>query len=359
MIKKIDIYIIKKFLGTFFYAIALLSIIIIVFDISEKVDEFIERKAPVSEIIFSYYANFLPFFINLFSPLFTFIAVIFFTSKLARNTEIIAILSNGISFWRLLRPYMISAIFIACLSFYLTNFLIPKTNVNLRDFEIKYLHSNQLLKDQNIHMQVRPGMFYYVENYNNITNIGRKFSIENFKNGVLDYKLIADKIVWDSLTNRWKIINYYIRTIDGKNETITKGKEIDTILNLVPKDFTINVEDIKTMDYFQLRTFFNKEKLRGAENIKFYEVEKYKRVSFPFATIILTIIGVSLSSRKVRGGIGMHLGLGIAISFAFILFMQISTVFATAGDLSPLIAVWIPNILFFILGLFLLKMAPK
>lgn len=359
MIKKIDIYIIKKFLGTFFYAIALLSVIIVIFDISEKVDDFIEKKAPISEIVFSYYANFLPFFINLFSPLFTFIAVIFFTSKLARNTEIIAILSNGISFWRLLRPYMISAVFIACLSFYLTNFLIPKTNVNLRDFEIKYLNSNQLLKDQNIHMQVRPGMFYYVENYNNFTNIGRKFSIENFKDGVLDYKLIADKIVWDSLANRWKIVNYYIRTIDGKNETITKGKEIDTTLNLVPKDFTINVEDIKTMDYFQLRTFFYKEKLRGAENIKFYEVEKYKRVSFPFATIILTIIGVSLSSRKVRGGIGMHLGLGIAISFAFILFMQISTVFATAGALSPLIAVWLPNVLFFILGLFLLKMAPK
>lgn len=359
MIKKIDIYIIKKFLGTFFYAIALLSIIIVIFDISEKVDDFIEREAPVSEIIFSYYANFLPFFINLFSPLFTFIAVIFFTSKLARNTEIIAILSNGISFWRFLRPYMISAVIIAFLSFYLTNFLIPKTNVNLRDFEIKYLKSNQRLKDQNIHMQVRPGMFYYVENYNNLTNVGRKFSIENFKDGVLDYKLIADKIVWDSLSNRWKIVNYYIRTIDGKNETITKGKEIDTCLSLVPKDFTIDVDDIKTMDYFQLRNFFDKEKLRGAENIKFYEVEKYKRVSFPFATIILTIIGVSLSSRKTRGGVGMHLGLGIAISFAFILFMQISTVFATAGSLSPLIAVWIPNILFFILGLFLLKMAPK
>ena len=359
MIKKIDIYIIKKFLGTFFYAIALLSIIIVIFDISEKVDDFIEREAPVSEIVFSYYANFLPFFINLFSPLFTFIAVIFFTSKLARNTEIIAILSNGISFWRFLRPYMISAVIIAFLSFYLTNFLIPKTNVNLRDFEIKYLKSNQRLKDQNIHMQVRPGMFYYVENYNNLTNVGRKFSIENFKDGVLDYKLIADKIVWDSLSNRWKIVNYYIRTIDGKNETITKGKEIDTCLSLVPKDFTIDVDDIKTMDYFQLRNFFDKEKLRGAENIKFYEVEKYKRVSFPFATIILTIIGVSLSSRKTRGGVGMHLGLGIAISFAFILFMQISTVFATAGSLSPLIAVWIPNILFFILGLFLLKMAPK
>jgi len=359
MIKKIDIYIIKKFLGTFFYAIALLSIIIVIFDISEKVDDFIEREAPVSEIIFSYYANFLPFFINLFSPLFTFIAVIFFTSKLARNTEIIAILSNGISFWRFLRPYMISAVIIAFLSFYLTNFLIPKTNVNLRDFEIKYLKSNQRLKDQNIHMQVRPGMFYYVENFNNLTNVGRKFSIENFKDGVLDYKLIADKIVWDSLSNRWKIVNYYIRTIDGKNETITKGKEIDTCLSLVPKDFTIDVDDIKTMDYFQLRNFFDKEKLRGAENIKFYEVEKYKRVSFPFATIILTIIGVSLSSRKTRGGVGMHLGLGIAISFAFILFMQISTVFATAGSLSPLIAVWIPNILFFILGLFLLKMAPK
>ncbi len=359
MIKKIDIYIIKKFLGTFFYAIALLSIIIVIFDISEKVDDFIEKKAPVSEIVFSYYANFLPFFINLFSPLFTFIAVIFFTSKLARNTEIIAILSNGISFWRFLRPYMISAVIIAFLSFYLTNFLIPKTNINLRDFELKYLKNSKLLKDQNIHMQVRPGMFYYVENFNNFTNIGRKFSIENFTDGVLDYKLIADKIVWDSIANRWKIKNYYIRTIDGKNETITKGKEIDTTLNLAPKDFTIDVDDIKTMDFFQLRTFFNKEKLRGAENIKSYEVEKYKRVSFPFATIILTIIGVSLSSRKTRGGIGMHLGLGIAISFAFILFMQISTVFATAGALSPLIAVWIPNILFFILGLFLLKMAPK
>lgn len=357
--KKIDIYIIKKFLGTFFYAISLLIIIVIIFDISEKIDDFIEKKAPLNEIIFSYYLNFIPYFINLFSYLFTFIAVIFFTSKMASNTEIVAILSSGISFRRFLIPYLISALFLAFMSFYLANFLIPVTNQKMLTFEKNFLKNPFHSSNINIHMQINPGTFIYLESYNNFDNIGYKFSIEKFNNEKLYFKLKSDRIIWDSISEKWKLKNFYIRTLNGMDEKIIKGKEIDTILNFKPADFTTDIEDIKTMNYTQLRNFINNEKMKGSENIKEYEVEKHKRIAFPFATLVLTLIGVSLSSRKVRGGIGMHLGLGIAITFTFILFMQITTVFATFGGLSPLLAVWLPNIIFGIIGIYLLKIAPK
>lgn len=357
--KKIDIYIIKKFLGTFFFAISLLILIVIVFDISEKIDDFLEKDAPLSGILFQYYLNFIPYFVNLFSYLFTFISVIYFTAKMAANSEIIAILSSGISFRRFLLPYMISAVFLGLMSFYLANFLIPRTNSRMMEFEKTYLKNPYQNSDVNIHMQISPGNFVYMETYNNRTNTGYKFALESFKNDRLVYKLNAQRIIWDSAAGLWKIRDYVVRKLGPQFEKIIKGDEKDTLLNMYPHEFSFILEDMKTMNFRELRNFIDRERLRGSQNIKDYEVEKHKRIAYPFATIILTLIGVSISSRKVRGGIGMHLGIGLAITFSFILFQQVSTVFATRGSLDPWLAVWIPNFLFIIVALFLIRFAPK
>lgn len=358
--KIIDIYIIKKFLGTFFFSIALLSVIIIVFDLSEKIDDFLEKQATLKGIVFDYYLNFIPFFVNMFSYLFTFIAVIFFTSKMAQNTEVIAILSSGISFRRFLFPYMLSAGFLAVLSFYMSNFMIPHTNKVMWEFEKTFIKDPIKNENMNIHMQISPGEFVYVESYNSFTATGQKFSLEKFTpDGTLVYKLNSDRISWDSVSGRWSIRNYYFRKITGDKEFISKGLQMDTLINLRPEEFTLVADDIKTMNYFELNEFIAKEKLKGSPNIPKYLLEKYKRYAFPFATIILTLIGVSLSSRKVRGGIGMHLGIGIGLTFTYILFMQVSNVFATFGNVSPLLATWIPNIIFGVLSIFMIRMAPK
>jgi len=357
--KKLDLYIIRKFLGTFFYAIALLAVVIIIFDISERIDDFLERKPPLEAIIFQYYANFLPYFINLFSYLFTFIAVIFFTSKMASNTEIVAILNSGISFRRLLRPYLVSASVLAVMSFVLTNFVIPETSKNMQEFQKKYLKKEKKGSESNLHMQISPGVFAYVESFNKRTNTGFRFSLEGFDEKGMAYKITGDNIRWDSVTGMWKIENWVKRQLHFKGEILTHGATKDTLLNLKPGDFSVDLDDAVYMNYRELRDFIELEKLRGSGNLLKFQIEKHKRIAFPFATIVLTIIGVSLSSRKVRGGIGFHLGVGITICFAFILFMQVTTVFATFGNLPPVIAVWIPNFIFGLLGIYLLKVAPK
>lgn len=358
--KIIDIYIIKKFLGTFFYSIALLSVVIIIFDLSEKIDDFLEKQAPLQAIIFDYYFNFIPFFVNMFSYLFTFIAVIFFTSKMAQNIEIVAILSSGISFKRFLWPYFISATIIGLLSLYMANFLIPHTNKTMWDFEKTYIKNPIKNEDMNIHMQIDPGVFVYVESYNTFTKVGQKFSLEQFdRDGRLVYKLNSDRANWVEETGKWRITNYYYRVLGDSAEYLRKGHQKDTLLNLHPSEFTIISGDIKTMDYFELRDFIEKERLRGSPKINEYLVEQYQRYAFPFSTLILTLIGVSLSSRKVRGGIGIHLGIGIALTFSYILFMQVSQVFAAVGNMSPMLAVWIPNIIYGLLGIYMLRIAPK
>ena len=357
--KKLDLYIIRKFLGTFFYAIALLAVIIIIFDISEKIDDFLEKKPPLSAIIFQYYANFIPYFINLFSALFTFIAVIFFTSKMAANTEIIAILNSGVSFKRMLRPYMIAALFLALISFGLTNFIIPKTSKNMQNFQKIYLKSQKSNSESNIHMQISPGVFAYVESFDVKSQKGFRFSLEKFNDSSMSEKLSSDKIQWDSISGLWTLENWSKRIIKDKGEILTRGTTMDTLLNMKPGDFAIDVDDAMYMDYRELRDFIEMEKLRGSSNLLQFQIEKHKRIAFPFATIVLTLIGVSLSSRKVRGGVGFNLGVGITICFAFIMFMQVTTVFATFGNLPPAVAVWIPNFLFGILALWLIRIAPK
>lgn len=353
-LKIIDIYIIKKFLGTFFYSIALLTVIIIIFDISEKIDDFIENEAPLREIVFKHYLNFIPFFINMFSYLFTFIAVIFFTSKLAMNTEIIAMLSSGMSFNRLLYPYMIAAFMLTIMSFFLANFVIPRANVVRREFKNTYIENLTKSKDQNIHVQISPGTFVYVESFNTSDLTGRRFTLERFDSEhQMLFKLSADKMEYDSATGKWDLSNYYIREIDGDRESLRKGTLMDTLINLQPSDLFIKKEDFEVMNYFEIREYIREQKMKGNPRVSEYQVEKHKRIAFPFATLVMTLIGVSLSSRKVRGGIGIHLGLGIGLAFLFVLVMQVSSVFATYGDLAPVLAAWMPNILFGAVGVYL------
>ena len=358
--KIIDWYIFKKFLGTFVYAISLLIIIVIIFDISENIEDFLKNNAPVKEIIIDYYLYFIPYFINLFIFLFTFISVIFFTSKMAGNTEIIAILSSGVSFSRMLRPYLLASVLLGVTSFYLGNFLIPRTNEIRREFKNKYIENLSKDKERNIHVQIEKGVFVYVENYNNKLNTGYKFTMEKYQGQKLIYKLAAERIELDTnRKNGWMIFNYIEREIDSLNESLVKGKRIDTVLNLQPTDLYKIKEDYEVMNYWELRRHIDKELLKGSKGVTTYQVEKHKRLASPVAIIILTFIGVAVSSRKVRGGIGMHLGMGIGLTFSYIIFMQFSTVFATFGNLPPFLAAWMPNIVFAALGIYLIMKAPK
>ncbi len=357
-LRTIDIYIIKKFLGTFFYAIALIISIAIVFDVSENLDEFISKDAPLSAIIFDYYFNFVPFFVNLFSALFTFIAVIYFTSKMAYNSEIIAILSSGVSYRRLMRPYMVGAFVIALFSYVLGNYIIPPANKKRVDFRNTYIDSNRNYLEKNIHRQLSPGTYIYMQSYNTSNDVGYKFTIERFEEGELASKLEADYIKWDREEKKWVIHNYFIRDLNGYEESVTTGTKIDTTLNMVPEDYRVVKNIVETMTLPKLNQEIKNMKLRGVNTIEF-EIEKHKRASAPFAAFILTLIGASLASRKVKGGIGLHLGFGLLLAFSYILFMQISTVFAVSGLLAPVIAAWIPNLLFGGLAAYLYKWASR
>ncbi len=358
--KKADLYIIKKFLGSFLLIIALLIIVLIIFDFSERIDDFMEKDPPLSEIIFVYYLNFIPYFINQFSALLTFIAVIFFTSKMASHTEFVALLSSGISFRRLLFPYVVSAFLIALFSFILSNFIIPPANKQRLEFTYKYLKNTSHFKEKDIHLQINKGVFAYCDYFNDMTNVGNNFTIEKIENEKLISKTTAKLIRWDSIGKKWTLENYWIRDINGNSEKIIRGTKLDTVLNILPNDFYRTLDEVETMNFFQLNKFIAKEKLKGSNNIDFYLLEKHRRIAYPFATIVLALIGVSISSRKVRGGIGYHLGAGIALSFTYIMFMQVLTTISTYGGILPVaIAVWIPNVIFSIIALYLLKIAPK
>jgi lipopolysaccharide export system permease protein len=357
--KKIDLYIIKKFLGAYFFAIALIISIAVVFDLSERIEDFIEKEAPLKAIIFDYYMNFIPYFANLFSSLFTFIAVIFFTSKMAYNTEIIAILSAGVSFRRIMLPYFISAFVIAMFSFLLMAYVIPPANSVRLDFTYKYIKNPVDNSGRDIHRQIEPGLFVYMQSYNIENDIGYKFSMERFENGELKSKLLSEYIKWDTTSNKWTIKNYHIRDIDGLKENITHGLSIDTTLELYPEDFKRYAQFVETMSLPELNEFIEEQKMQGADNVVALLIEKYSRFAYPFSTFILTLIGVSLSSRKVKGGIGMHIGLGLLLSFSFILFMRFATMFAISGSMQPLFAVWLPNILYAFIAILLYRLAPK
>jgi len=358
MLKRIDFYIIKKFLGTFFYAIALIISISIVFDISEKIDDFLTKDVTLKSIVFDYYLNFIPYFANLFSGLFTFIAVIYFTSKLAYNTEIIAILSSGVSYNRLMRPYFVGAAVIVLFSYLLGNYVIPPANKKRVEFTNMYVGQGKVKNERNIHRQIEPGVFVYIDSYNASTDAGYRFTIEKFVDRKLVSKLSANSIKWDREKKIWIASDYSIRTIDGYKEKVVTGLEIDTVLNMLPEDYQYVENIVETMTLPVLNESISTLRLRGVNTIE-YEIEKHKRVSGPFSAFILTIIGVSLASKKIKGGIGFHLGLGLLLSFSYILFMQVTTVFATSSLLAPWLAMWIPNILYGGLAFFLYRRAAR
>ena len=334
--------------------------IAIIFDTAEKIDDFMEKKAPLHAIVFDYYLNFVPYFSILYSHLFTFIAVVFFTSKLAYRSEIIAILSSGISYRRLLWPYFIGATIIAIFSYTFTNFVVPNSNKVRLEFEEHYIRNGPVqFNFRNIHKQISPGVVVYMESYSNTSNQGYKFSIEKYDGNTLVSKLVSEYVIWDSVKQKWNIRDYYIRDIVGNKEFIKKGTSIDTSINMYPGDFRRRISSVESMDLFELNKFIDDIKLQGAENIDAYMVEKYKRISLPFSTYILTLIGVCISSRRVRGGTGLHIGIGMGIAFSHIVFMQFSSQFAISGTLNPLLAVWIPNILFAGIGIYLYKKTPK
>jgi lipopolysaccharide export system permease protein len=356
---KIDRYIMRKFLSTFVLSLSLLILVVIVFDVSENIEDFIDKQAPLSKIIFVYYLNFIPYFANLFSPLFTFIAVIFFTAKMASKSEIVAILSSGISFRRLLVPYMMSSLFIALLSLYLANFLIPHTNRNMNDFVDTYIKNKYYYTSRNTHMQIAAGTYVYVESYDVEHNVGHNFTMEKFNNNMLYYKLTALDIRWDSVKELWHLNNYSLHLIGGMKEKLISGFGKDTIIAMKPYDFSKQSDNMEIMNFSQLREFIRQQRIKGSENIKYFEVEQHKRIAFPFASFILTLIGVSVSSRKVRGGIGLHIAFGLSVAFSFILFQKITETFAIYSNWPPGLAVWLPNIIYGLFGLYLLYKAPK
>ncbi len=357
--QKIDWYIVKKFLGTFFFTLTLILLIVIIFDISEKIDDFLEHEVSLKSIIVDYYFNFIPFFGNLFSPLFIFISVIFFTSKMANESEIIAILNSGMSFIRLLKPFIISAITLGLLSFILGNFIIPSSNSKRINFETKYLINKRYSKEKDIHMQILPGQYIYMQSFNSKREIGYKFTLENFKDGKLISKLKSDYIRFDSISQKWQTNNYELREFLDDKENITFGNKLDTTLNLHPREFTKIISLVETMNMFELNDYIAEEELKGSEQLVYHKIEKHKRTAFPFASIILTLIAVAIASRKMKGGVGIHLGVGILIAFTYILFMQVSTTFATNSNLAPALAVWIPNLCYMVLAGILLYKAPK
>ena len=361
-IKKMDRYIIGKFIGTYIYSIILIISISIVFDVNENLAKFTTNHAPLRAIVFDYYANFVPYFANLFSPLFVFIAVIFFTSKLAGNSEIIAMLACGMSFKRLLRPYMISAALISILNFTLGASVIPKGTVIRHDFESLYKNNKKKTSASNVQLQVGKGVIAYIQQYDDVSKTGYGFSLDKFENKKLVSHMTANVIKYDTISDnryQWRAVNYKIRTLKGMREQIKTGAEIDTMIMMEPMDLVFSKGQQETFTSPELLRYISKQKDRGSSNVVQYEVEYHKRIASCFASFILTIIGASLSARKRKGGMGLYLGIGMALSFSYILLPTVSSTFAINADTPPVLAAWIPNLLYFAIAYYCYKKAPN
>ena len=359
-IRILDRYIAKKFISTFFLSLLLIIIIVIIFDLSEKIDDFVKNEAPVKEIIFNYYCNYLPYLVNMFASLFVFITVIFFTSRMASNSEIIAILSSGVSFHRMMVPYLASAALIALLSLGLSMYVIPNSNATRMEFETKYVKNRNVFNLSNIHYQISPGQFVYIESFSRWNNTAYKFTIEDMDGHRLVRKVSAETAVWDTTLDGWHMRKVLIRdyTTGLKDHTVYK-EEADTVIALKLKDLFNNEKTVETLPIGPLNELIRRQKLRGDENVMFASIERLRRLTMPFSVLILTIIGVSLSARKRRGGIGWNIGIGIALAFSYIFFMRISEMFVYTDTLPPGIALRLPNVLYAIIAYFLYKRACK
>ena len=361
-LKIIDWYIIRKFIGTYFFAIALIISISIVFDVNENLAKFTQYHAPLRAIVMDYYMNFVPYFANLFSPLFVFIAVIFFTSKLASNSEIISMLAAGISFKRLMRPYMISAALISMLNFYLGSYVIPKGNVVKQNFETIYKNKKKNTSAENVQLQVGKGIIASIQHYDNPVKRGYGFNLYKFENKKLVSHMTAQEIQYDTISDaryHWKASSWRIREMKGLRENITSGMRVDTMIMMEPTDLIFSKGQQETFTTPQLRQYISKQIDRGSSNVVQYEVEFHKRIASSFASFILTTIGVSLSSRKRKGGMGLYLGIGLALSFGYIMLQTVSATFAINANTPPMLAAWVPNIIFAIVAYFCYRQAPN
>ena len=358
----LDWYIIKKFIGTYIYAILLIISIAIVFDFNENLSKFTQYHAPWRAIIFDYYANFIPYYSNLFSPLFVFIAVIFFTSKLAGNSEIISMMAAGVSIRRLMRPYMISCILIAGLTFYLNSFVIPHGTVIRQNFESLYRNSKKNTSAENVQLQVAKNTVAYIQHYDDQYKQGYGFSLVKLKNKKIVSQMTAMEIQYDTVADtkyHWKVTNWKIRTLKGLKEHIQSGASKDTVLLMEPTDLVYSKGQQETFTSPELLNYISKQTSRGSANVVQYEVEFHKRIAMSFSSFILTIIGLSLSSRKRKGGMGLYLGIGLALSFGYIMLQTVSATFAIKDNTPPILAAWIPNIIFAIIAYFCYRNAPS
>ena len=356
--KRIDRYIIGKFLGTFFFSIVLIMVIAVIFDLTEKLDDFFENQVSVREIVFDYYLNFIPYFMNMFSPLFIFISVIFFTSKLAGDSEIIAILASGVSYHRLMWPYFVSALLLFLFSFWMTGYVIPPASEKMLTFQDKYIQHFTRENARNVQMEVEPGTILYIESFQKRTQMGYRASYEHFEGKKLTMRITADRIHYDSAYN-WHFDKYVRRDFDGMRETLTRGNRLDTIIPVLPKELFYTAENAQMMPNPELKAYIETQRQRGSGNVNAFETEWWKRWASPVGAFIMTLLGVTLSSKKVRGGMGKNLGIGLTLSALYILFSTVSTTFSVNGIMSPFMSVWLPNFLFFAIGVVLYLRVSK
>lgn len=359
MLKLIDWYIIKRFLSTFVFALLLFSLIAIFIDISEKIDDFIRHKPPLKTIIFGYYIYYLPWFFGMFGSIFVFLSCIFFNSKLAQNTEIIAMLSSGMSFTRLLRPYFISAGLLAAIFIVLNTVIIPISDRHRFAFEEVWINGKVESETQNMRVQIEPGTMLHIESFNYLDSIGYNLSLERIENHKLVQRIFASRLLWNREKGMWSLENYRRRVFLNGNEYIQSGFSLDTILPIKPTEFIVKSKFISSMTNPELNDYIRAEKLKGSEKVNAYYVELYKRIASPFSFFILTLLAVGVSSRKSRGGTGVHLGLGIFITFTYLLSTQVFNTFGINSVLPPSIAVWTPNILFALIGVWVVIKSPK
>lgn len=357
--KLLDWYILKKFLSAFFFTVLLLVLIICVIDYTERNDDFLKHNIKFGFVMKEYYLNFIPYISNMLSPITVFIATVFVTANLAARTEIIAILSSGVSFKRFLVPYIIGATFIGLLVFYLGGWVIPKANKDRVNFENAYLKGEYYFDQRNIHIKTSKDTYVFMESFNNQILTGYQFTLENITGTNLNAKITANKISWVPEKRAWRLSNYSYRTFNGMHETLRKGYQMDTVINISPKDFENNYLLHETFTLPELEKYISDLKEKGAENIQIYRTEKYERYTYPFAIIILTIIGVIVSSRKSREGVGFQIAFGFLLAFVYIIFVIMSRSIASVGSIGPLMAAWIPNIIFSGIGVIMYKTVPK
>ena len=358
----LDRYIIKKFIGTYVSSILLIISISIVFDVNENLDKFTKFHAPLQAIVFDYYANFIPYFANLFSPLFVFISVIFFTSKLAGNSEIISMLAAGVSFRRLMRPYMISCVMISALTFYLGAYVIPHGTMIKQNFESLYKNKKKISAAENVQLQVDKGVIAYIQHYDDNAKKGYGFCLDKFENKKLVSHMTANEIQYDTISDskyHWKASFWTIRKLKGLREHITQGSVKDTVIMMEPTDLVYSRGQQETFTSPQLKAYISKQINRGSGNVVQYQVEYHKRIAMSFASFILTTIGLSLSSRKRKGGMGLYLGIGLALSFGYIMLQTVSASFAINAGMPPALAAWMPNIIFIVVAYFCYRKAPR